>query len=153
MADFQFNIAKGRAGELALLGAANDAWLAVVLNFTGLEADATLKDYDTLAAILAASNDEHSTMTRQTMAGVTLTVDDTHDVADVDATDLAWIGASGSRTGKLLLCYDYDTTSGTDSSILPIIGLDFDVTLNGGNVGYQFPAADGGGGAGFLRIS
>lgn len=153
MGDFQFNVAKGRIAELALLAQTNDAMFAVVLNASGLEADSILKDYANLSVLLAASNDEHSTLARQTMTSVTATPDYTHDVQDVDAADLVYPGASGAATGKIIICYDYDTTSGTDTSVLPLVGLDFVATLNGGNVTYQFPAADAGGGAGFIRFS
>jgi hypothetical protein len=141
MANFVFNQALGRVPYYASLPAANDALVWVVLNNSGLESDATLKDYDDLAAILAAANDEHSTLARITQtASITVTVNDTDNRVEVDQPDLVWTTpAAGAQTGKLLCCYDPDTTGGTDSSLIPLVALDFSVTPSGsGNVTYQF---------------
>lgn len=144
MANIVFNIAKGRVGQLALLTAANDALVAVVLDSTGIEADATLQDYDTLAAILAASNNEHTTLTRVTpMTGVTSVQNDTSNLWAVDADDLSWStpAAGSGATAKLVICYDPDTTGGSDSDLIPLVALDFGVTPSGtNNVTFQFNA-------------
>lgn len=127
-AAFEFNIAKGRSNELAKLGAAADALILVLLQTTGLESDATLKDYDTLSAILAGTNDEctFTGYARRTLAGVTVTVNDTADNQATDATDPAsWTNTGGSAQGcgAAIVCYDPDTGVGTDADLVPLYNL------------------------------
>lgn len=137
MADIVFNIAKGRVAELAALGAANDALILVLLKTAGLESDATLIDYDTLGAILAAANDEadFTGYARATLGSVTVTVDDTNNRVDVDAADPAAYtnsGGSAQAVSKAIICYDNDTTGGTDANLVPLVGLDCVVTFDVG---------------------
>ena len=147
MADFVFNNRKADFGYYCGLPAANDALIVVLLNSSGLQSDATLIDYDDLAAILAA-NGEQTTMGRKTVtAGVTVTVDDANDRVDIDMPDLVWTAATGAATGALLVCYDPDTTSGTDSSIIPLTKHDFVATPAGGDITAQFAVG------GFARAS
>jgi hypothetical protein len=147
MADVVFNIAKGRVAELAALGAANDALIAVPIETTGIESDATLIDYDNLSVLLAAANNEQSTMGRKTLASVTVTVDDTNNRTDVDAADIVWTAASGNAVSALVICYDGDTTGGADTALVPLVKLDFAATPAGGDITFAFNAA------GFFRAS
>jgi len=140
MGNFVFNVAKGRVNELATLPGTNDALVAVVVEATGLETDAVLKDYDDLAALLAGASNEQTTMGRKTVAGIVVAVDDTGDRRWVDATDIEWDPASGNPTGKLLVCYDADTTGGTDANIVPLCGYDFASTPGGGKITAQVNA-------------
>lgn len=137
MADIVLNIAKGRVAELAALGATNDALILVLLKSSGLESDATLLDYDTLGTILAAANDEcdFTGYSRKTLASVTVTVDDTNNRVDIDAADPSAYtnsGGSAQAAGKALICYDGDTTGGTDANIVPLVALDCVVTFDVG---------------------
>lgn len=136
MADFVFNAAKGRAAYYATLPAANDALVAVVVEAAGVEALATLRDYADLAALLAGSCNEQTTMGRKTLAGVTVTTDQANDWVTVDCDDLVWASATGNATGLLVICYDGDTGSGTDANLTPLVGLDFAATPNGGDLTY-----------------
>jgi hypothetical protein len=150
MGTFVFNIAKGRVAELAALSGSNDAFLAILLKSSGLETDSTLQDYDTLAAILAGTNDEadFSGYSRATLTGVTVTVDDTNNRVDIDCDDPSWSPSAAQALGKLLICYDADTTTGTDANIVPLIGDDFVVTTpTTGQVTYQVASG------GFFRAS
>lgn len=140
MADFVFNIAKGRVHYYASLPLTNDALILVPLMSTGIVADATLKDYDDLAALLAGATDEQTTMGRKTLASVTATVDDTGDTASCDFADVTWTAATGSAVAKLIVCYDNDTTSGTDSNIIPLTAHDFALTPDGSDVIVQVDA-------------
>lgn len=147
MADFVFNIAKGKVAKYAMLdGGANDALVVVLLKSSGIEADATLKDYDTLSALLAASNDEadFTNYARKTITSATVTPDDTNDRLDVDIADQTWSsagGASNNTIGDLIVCYDPDTTGGTDADLIPLTCHDFSVTTNGGDITAQVAAA------------
>lgn len=147
MADGVFNIAKGRHVYYATLPATNDAIIVVLLKSSGLEADATLADYDDLAALLAASNDEcdFTNYARKTItSGTTPVVDDTNNRVDWDMADQSWAsagGAANNTTGKALVCYDPDTTGGTDSSVIPLTYHDFTTTTDGSTLNLQVAAA------------
>lgn len=134
MADFVFNIAKGRLAYYASLPAANDALIAIPIEASGVESDATLKDYDTVSALLAATNNEQSTMGRKTLASVTATVDDTNDRVNIDCADVTWTAATGNAISDILICYDPDTTSGTDADLVPLTWHDFSITPDGSDV-------------------
>lgn len=147
MADIVFNIAKGRIAELAALGAANDALVMVPIETTGIVSDATMRDYDTLNDLLGGASNEQTTMGRKTLASVTVTVDDTNDRVDIDAADVTWTAASGNAISAVVICYDGDTTGGTDANIVPLVKLDAVATPAGGDITIQFNSA------GFARAS
>ena len=135
MGDIVFNISKGRIRSYADLSLANDALVLVLLKSAGLESDAVLKDYDTLAAILAATNDEcdFTGYARRNLAGVVINVDDVNDRVDLDATDPAAYtntGGASQQSGKAVLCYDPDTTGGTDADLVPIFAYDCVMTFD-----------------------
>lgn len=145
MADIVFNIAKGRVNELVNRVKSNDpansAIVVVALKATGLEADAVLRDYDDLATLLAAANDEatNANYARKVLTDADLTAptpDDVNDRQDADTPDLVWslVAAAGGAWGKLLFCYDADTTTGTDANIIPLTANDFAVTPDGTDI-------------------
>lgn len=131
MADLVFNIAKGMVKYYASLPGTNDALIAVPLETSGLVGDSTMKDYDTLDAILAGASNEQTTMGRKTLAGVTNTVDDTNDWLDTDATDFVWTAPTGNAISAIVICYDPDTTGGTDADLIPLTKHDFVVDPDG----------------------
>jgi hypothetical protein len=148
MADFVFNISKGEVKKYCKLdGGANDALIVVPIESSGVEADDTLNNYDDLAALLAAANNEQSTMGRKTITSVTITVDDTNNRVDCDIADQVWTAATGNAVSDLLIGYDPDTTGGTDSTIVPLTFHDFSVTPDGSDITAQVAAA------GFFRAS
>lgn len=134
MADLTFNIAKGKLAYYAGLPAANDALIIIPLEATGLEADATLKDYDDVAALIAGTTNEQTTMGRKTVTSVTVTIDDVNDRVDIDIADQVWTAATGNALGALLIAYDPDTTTGTDSTLVPQTKHDFAVTPDGSDL-------------------
>ncbi len=141
MADFVFTVALGAARYYAGLPAANDALIIVPIETTGIEADSTLRDYDDLAALLAAANNEQSTMGRKTVTSVTVTPDDSNNRVDVDIADVTWTAATGNAISAILVCYDPDTTGGTDSSIIPLSKHDATITPDGSDITIQIAAA------------
>jgi len=142
MADFVYNIAKGRFAHWYTLPAASDALIIVPLEATGIEADDVLNNYDDLLALLAAANNEQTTMGRKTVtASVTVTVNDTTNLVDVDFPDQTWTGATGNAVSDLFVGYDPDTGAGTDSTVLPLDHHDFVVTPDGSDITAQIAAA------------
>jgi hypothetical protein len=148
MADFVYNVALGRITELANRVNANDptnsAFVVVAINAGGV-GDATLRDLDTLTDVLATAAAEvtNSGYARKTLAdgALTVTVTDGSDKVEVDFADQTWTGvASGDAWTDLIVCYDADTTGGTDANLVPLVQLDFAVTPNGGDITMQLNA-------------
>lgn len=157
MADFVFNVAKGRAAELYNRVDSNDpansALLVVVLAASGLEGDSTLKDYATLAALLAGASNEvtNSGYARKTITDSDLSAlspDNTNDRMDIDMPDQTFTAvAAGDTWAKVLICYDNDTTGGTDANVIPLVALDCSFTPDGSDVLASINAA------GFFRAA
>lgn len=120
MASFIFNIALGKLAYYASLPATNDALILVPLEASGLETDAVLRDKDDFAAVVSGTTNEQTTVGRKTLSGVTVTVDDTNDRVAVDAADVTWTTPAGNPVGAVVLCYDPDTTTGTDADLVPL---------------------------------
>lgn len=145
MANITFNVAKGRVVEFYYRVKNNDpsnsAFVLVVLDSTGLEANANLQDYTTLAAVLAASNNEatNTGYSRKVLTDSDLASfpgpDNTNNRYAIDLPDQTFtsIGA-GNNWGALLVCYDSDTTGGSDSNIIPMTKHDFAAIPDGNNI-------------------
>ena len=142
MANIVFNIAKGRVKEfynrVKSNDPANSALILVPIENSGLESDATLIDKDDLAAVLSGTTNEQTTMGRKTLTDADLAAlsapDDTNDRNECDLPTVTWTGATGNAVSKMLVCYDSDTTSGTDSNIIPLTMFDFTVTPSGTDI-------------------
>jgi hypothetical protein len=142
MANIVFNIAKGRVVEFYGRVKSNDptnaAFIIVPIETSGLESDATLIDADSLAAVLSGTTNEQTTMGRKTLTDSDLAAlpapDDSNDRYDVNLPTVTWTAASGSAISKLLVCYDSDTSGGTDSNIIPVTMFDFAQTPSGSDI-------------------
>ncbi len=142
MANIVFNIAKGRIVELYNRVKGNDpanaALIIVPIETAGLEADATLIDKDDLAAVLVGATNEQTTMGRKVLTDADLAAlpapDDANDRYSLSLPTITWAGAAGNAIAKLLVCYDADTTGGTDANIIPLTMFDFAVTPSGTDV-------------------
>lgn len=156
MADFVFNIAKGRVAELYNRVDSNDpansALIIVIIDAAG-DTDATMKDRDTLSALLGGTANEvtNGNYARKTLTDSDLTAfapDDTNDRVDLDIADQTWsaVGAGDAWT-DLIICYDNDTTGGDDTNIIPLTCHDFAVTPDGSDITAQINSA------GFFRAS
>lgn len=134
MANIVFNIALGKVKYYAELPAANDGLIAVPIETTGIVSDATMRDYADLSTLLAGASNEQTTMGRKTLASVTVTVDNTNDRVSVDCADITWTAATGNAISAIVICYDPDTTTGTDSDLIPLVKCDFPITPDGSDV-------------------
>lgn len=150
MADFVYNQSKGKFAEYASRVNANDPAnsVLVIVVIDTATADATLIDLDTLAAITGDAGTAEVTNTNyareviDNTGGITVTVDDTNDRTEVDIPDKTWSSVSaGDSWTDLLVCYDSDSTGGTDANIVPGTHHDFAVTPDGSDITGQFDAA------------
>jgi hypothetical protein len=133
MSQIVFNVALGRVASLAALPNANDALILVPLESSGLVADSVMRDYDTLSDLLAGASNEQTTVGRKTLTSVSVTVNDTSDRVDIDAGDVTWTSPTGNAIGALVICYDPDTTTGTDADLVPLTKHDLAWTPDGNN--------------------
>jgi hypothetical protein len=157
MADFVYNIAKGRVVELYnrvdTNDPANSALIVAVLAASGIETDAVLRDKDTFADVVAGTTNEvtNTGYARKVLTDadiVAFAPDDVNDRVDLDIPDLTWTGvAAGDGWSDVVICYDNDTTGGTDANLIPLTQHDFVVTPDGSDITAQIAAA------GFFRAS
>ena len=147
MADGVFNIAKGRTNEYANRvdsGDPSTARLQLKLLSTAA-ADATMKDFDTFAAILAGTSVE-ATFTNYgggitvAAADITITTDDSGDTQYYTISDQTWTSAGGATNNtlaKLIVCYDALGTD-VDANLIPLTYHDFVATTNGNDLTADF---------------
>lgn len=142
MADFVFNISKGRVAEFYNRVKSNDpanSALIIVPVDVAAVTDATIRDFDTLAAITGGGVTERTTggWARKTLTDadiVAFAPDDTNDRVDLDIPDQTWTAVSAGNVTDLIICYDNDTTTGTDANLVPLTQHDFPITPDGSDV-------------------
>ena len=142
MANYVFNIAKGRVNEffnrVDSNDPANSAIILIPLSASGTEAEA--QDYDTVTAVLGGTSDERTTggWARVTLTDTQLSAwapDDTNNRGAAAVPDVSFGSpTAGNNTTGLLVAYDGDTTAGTDANLIPLVHLDFAVTTDGNEV-------------------
>lgn len=145
MADVVFNIALGSVAEKVR----DSATVLGVVLLKVAQADATLRDHDTLAAILAAANTEadFTSYVRKTGITATLTVDDTNNWVDVDIPNQTWSPAGGATNNTLVKLIVYYEEAAADATRIPLTAHDFAVTTDGSDLTAQIATA------GFYRAS
>lgn len=134
MASFVFNVSKGRAAHFLDLPGATDGLVIVPLESSGLENQATLTDKGTLSAVLAGTTNEQTSMGRKTVTTVTAGVDNSSDRYTATIPSVTWTGASGNAVGGVVICYAPDTSSGDDSTLVPITYHDWPVAPSGSDL-------------------
>lgn len=144
MTDFTFNIAKGAVAEKIRDGAN----IGVLLLKTA-EADATLKRYATVAAMLAAGGGtanveaNFTNYVRKTSANGTLavSVDNANDRVDVDMPDLTWTSAGGAANNTLVKLVVFEDVGGSDATRVPLTAHDYPEVTSGGDITAQVAAS------------
>lgn len=157
MAGIVFNIALGRAAELYNRVDTNDpanaVFAIVIINTTAT--DTVLRRLDTLADIESNADTAEVGNTGYVRKIITdsdivaFAPDDTNDRVDLDIPDQTWTGvaAVGGAWTDFLVCYDSDSTGGTDANVVPMTQHDFAVTPDGSDITAQINAD------GFFRAS
>lgn len=154
MANFVFNIAKGRVVEFYNRVENNDpaASAIILVPLSATDTEANLQDLDDLAAVIAAApNEAGASWGRKTLTDVQLAAlpapDDVNNRYGIQVPQVTWTPGptAGQNTVGLLACYDADTAAGTDANIIPLTHHDFVVNADGNdvvlNVGDFFRAA------------
>lgn len=145
MADGVFNIAKGAAAEKIRDGATAVGVLLLKAN----EAEGTLVDRETVAAILANGSTEAdaTAYARKTGLTGTLTVDHTNNRVDADIPDQVWTALGGATNNTITKAIVFYQESAADSGRIPLTHHDFPISTDGSDVTLQVNAA------GFYRAS
>jgi hypothetical protein len=154
MADFVFNIAKGRVVELFNRVDVNDpaaAILTVIPVDVAAVSDATLRDLDDFAAIITAGVTERAATgwNRKTLTDTDITMpapNDAGDSYDIDIADLVWTAVTAGAVTDIIICYS-SVGSPTNAQLLPLTQQDFAITPDGSDVTGVVNAA------GFFRAS
>jgi hypothetical protein len=138
VADFVFNISKGKVAEKVSDAAAN---IGVILLKTA-ESDAALKDRTTIADILGANTEANFTnYARRTAISGAVTVDQSNDRVDIDIPDQTWASAGGAlnnTTAKLIVYYE---EAAADASRIPLTAHDFVQVTDGTDLVAQIASA------------
>ena len=150
MADVMFNVGKGRVVELYKQiknnNPANAAFVVVVLK--AVEADSVIKDVANLSLLLAAAGNAEADFTNY--ARIELTdaelaawpnPNNTTDKYEITWPALQFVDAGGvsdNNLTKTILCYDEDTTLGTDANITPLAAFDYVKVTDGSTLDISF---------------
>ncbi len=127
-----------------VLDGGNDAiiWIPMLTSGTAEQAEA-LADFAAVEADANVSEQTTGGWSRvthdETGDSLAVTFDATNNRIEVDSADLVWASPSTNTVG-LIGCYDPDTTTGTDSTLVPLVHLDMVVTGNSQQVTFQFNA-------------
>lgn len=154
-ADIQFNVALGREVELYNRVDSSDptnaAFIMLILAESGLEDSNTLRDVDTVSALLSGTTNEvtNTGYSRKTLTDADLsayTVDDTNNwiLLTLPSQTFSTISA-GDTWAMVCVAYDPDTTGGTDTTLVPVTlhALRLNnayITPSGGNIVVNFSA-------------
>jgi hypothetical protein len=141
MANIVFNISKGRVIEyynrVKLSDPATSEFVLIPLETTGLEADATLIDVDTVTALLAGTTNEQTNMGRKVLTDAELAAlpapTDASDYFEVSLPTVTWLSATGNAISKIAVCYRASTGAG-DGATYPMTMFDFAQTPSGANI-------------------
>lgn len=148
MADGVFNISLGEVKRFSAQARDNAGEALTVVLLKANEAEDALEDHDTLSALLGVAGNTEADFTNYTRidivgADVTVTVDDTNNLVDVDIPDQTWTSAGGTTDNtltKLLVVHDPDTGVSDDTTMTPLTHHDFAVTTDGSDLTVQFDA-------------
>lgn len=141
MADFVYNIAKGRVVELFNRVDANDpaaSALYMIPVDVAAVTDATLRDLDDFAAIITAGVTERSATgwNRKTLDDTVIALpapNDAADAYDIDINDQTWTAVSAGAVTDLIICYA-SVGSPTNAQLMPLTQHDFAITPDGSDV-------------------
>lgn len=134
MTSFVFNVVKGRVASYLDLDPANSALVVVPIEFSGLESKSVLEDKVSLSDVLSGTTNEQTTLGRKTSTSVTSGVDNVTNRYTASIDEQVWVSASGNAIGGILVCYDPDTTTSTDSDLIPITFHDWPITPTGSDI-------------------
>ncbi len=154
MADFTFNVAKGKVAYYAGLPTGGDTLIALMLKTASIEADSAMKDRTTLASsgtgLLntgggGSTEATDASYARKTLTSVSVTIDNTNDWVIATGTIPTWTALAGAALSKTVIAYK--PNGGSDSTSVPLTGHDTATTPDGTDFTLTVPAS------GFCKIT
>lgn len=145
MANMVFTVAKGCFIEKAKLPLGTDNLLLVLLKNTPLPADNTLRNYTTLAQVLANTAEaDFTNYARKVLSSGSITIgtNNTTFLQTLTLTNTTWTAAGGvvnNTFGKIIVCYR-PASSSLDSAIMPLFHADFTGGTASGDMPTTFAA-------------
>jgi hypothetical protein len=132
MANFVFNLAKGRIVELYSRVKNNDpapsALVLIPLETSGLEAQSVLEDADSVAAVIAGTTNKQTTMGEKVLTDAELAAlpapDDANNRYDLSLPSVTWVAAAGNPISQILVAYRPNTAAASDSTDIPLTVFD-----------------------------
>lgn len=145
MANWVFTGSAGRVMQYASLAMGTDQIVVLLLQSTGLQADATLRNYTALNTLLGSNTEcTFSNYARKIITSPqTVTTNTTTHVNTLTMTNWTWTAAGGALNntiGKLLVCWR-PTSATTDAGTVPVIGMDCTATTTGSDLLVQINAS------------
>lgn len=140
MADGVFNITKGAVAEMFRISGGD----GLLMLLESAEVDATLVDYDDIAALLVPVGNVEAAFTnyaRKTGITGTITVDDTNDRVDIDMPDQTWTAAGNGSNETLEKAIFAFEDAAADATRRPCTHQGFAVTTDGSNLTIELNAA------------
>ena len=149
MANFVFNVAKGRVAELCNRvdngDPANAVLVVILLSAANLEAQTVLQDKVSFADLVSGTTRESTNTgySRKTLTGASIgpfSPDQVNDRYQITLPNQTWTAVQNDGSGgigALVIGYDSDSTSGTDAGILPLTHHTFAVTPDGADITAQ----------------
>lgn len=149
MGNFTYNQAKGevvgRHQRVVNNDPTNSALVLVAINTT--ESDLVLQRLDTLAQVLANANTAEVTNTnysRKILTDSVLSakvVNDVDDQAELDMPDQLFVAIeAGDAWTDIIVCFDPDTSTGDDTTLIPLLQYDFSVNPDGRDIPLEVDA-------------
>lgn len=149
-----FNISKHRLGEYWEKARAGSNQAIVAILYTAMPADDTLNDFDTVGAITGDTEATFTNYARKFFTGSADAlptsqavpapiVDDVNNRVTLDLPDITWTDAGGAANNtltRLLLAYDPNTTTGDDTTLVPLLSFDLTATTDGNDLIIRFNA-------------
>lgn len=141
MANFIFNIAKGKIAEKV----ANGAVLRVLV-LKGAGTDDLMRDVANITALLGVSGvveadfTNYPTGPRKAIVSAVATVDNVNDLMKVDCDDIVFTSAGGATNNTTTDIIIYEDVSGSDDNngtAIPLMCFDAVFTTDGNNVTLQ----------------
>jgi len=148
MADQMFNAALGRTVQVTDNVEQNSPAAAVMRMFSwvitaaddDVDNQTTITNLEALASSAEATNTNYANQSWEA-ADITITVNNTTNLVDIDSTDITFTGISaGSNWTDVTIAYDADGTDTDTTNLLQTLH-DAVVTPNGGDITIQFAAA------------
>lgn len=144
----QFNISKGRSVELYNRvdsnGGANAALVVLILTNTSLEGNSVLLDKDSIADLLSGTTSE---VTNTNYVRIALTDTELSSLSPDDLNTLILLTladqtltaiAAGTAFAKVVIAYDPNTATSTDTDLIPMTLHDFVTIPDGSDITIPF---------------